>query len=95
MKQEVWVIHIAGYGDFLFVGTWAEAEVKRVHKSNYEQGVGRKRLATLTEIQTRVIDPCLNHPNYNNKNTYHCKCDNCKAKPPVQKRTIKKAKKII
>lgn len=47
-----WVISVAGYGSFLFEGSEKEAEEMRAHKSRWERGIGRKRLATQAEIES-------------------------------------------
>lgn len=39
---EKWQIFVAGYGQFDFEGTEAEAEEMRAHKSRWERGVGTK-----------------------------------------------------
>ena len=41
-KSTDWIICVSGYGSFPFVGTEAEAEKMRVHKANWEHGVGKK-----------------------------------------------------
>lgn len=79
-ERQVWVIHIgAGYGAFFFTGTEAEAEEKRVHKSNWEGGFGWKRLADEKEIAAKEASQCLNHPNYkwDKPKRFNCKCETC------------------
>jgi hypothetical protein len=76
-KKQTWVISVGGYGSLMFEGNETEAEEMRKHKANWEQGVGRKRLADEDELQTGVIKQCKNHPNYTNKDRYHCKCGEC------------------
>ena len=51
-EGNTWVIYISGYGTFFFKGTRKQAEEMRVHKANWEGGIGRKRLATVNEILT-------------------------------------------
>ena len=72
-----WVIYVGGYDYFLFEGSESDAEEMRKHKANWEQGIGRKRLATEEEKTTGVIDRCHNHPNYHSKSRYFCKCSKC------------------
>lgn len=72
-----WVISIAGYGSFFFEGSETEAEEMRTDKARWEQGVGRKRLADEDEVQTDIIKNCKNHPNFTNKDRYHCTCGEC------------------
>ena len=38
----IWMIKIAGYGDFEYLGTEADAETRRRQKANWEHAVGRK-----------------------------------------------------
>lgn len=76
-KKQTWVISVGGYGSLIFEGNEFEAEDMRKHKANWEHGVGRKRLADEDELQTKVINQCKNHPNYNTKDRYHCKCGIC------------------
>ena len=76
-KKTTWVISVGGYGSLMFEGNETEAEEMRKHKANWEQGVGRKRLADDDELQTGVIKQCKNHPNYINKGRYNCKCGEC------------------
>ena len=65
-KQEHWVIHVGGgYGSFLFGGTEDEAEVMRVHKSNWEMAVAWKRRANAAEIKTGTPSRCFtNHDGF-------------------------------
>ncbi len=73
-KKQTWIISVGGYGSLMFEGNETEAEEMRKHKANWEQGVGRKRLADEDELQTGVIKQCKNHPNYTNKDRYNCNC---------------------
>lgn len=41
-----WLISVAGYGEWIYVGTEAEAEEMRAHKANWEGGIGKKRSMT-------------------------------------------------
>ena len=46
-RAKCWgIISVGGYGSFAYRGTEAQAENMRAHKANWEQGCGRKRLAT-------------------------------------------------
>lgn len=47
-----WVIDVNNYGAFLFEGTGAEAEERRVAKARWEGAVARKRIATPEEVAT-------------------------------------------
>jgi len=38
-----WLISVAGYGEWIYIGTEKEAEEMRAHKANWEGGVGKKR----------------------------------------------------
>jgi len=76
-KEEKWVISVSGYGDFFFEGTEDEAEAMRIHKVEWEGGIGRKRKADDNEISTKVIDRCKNHPNFNAKSRFRCNCEKC------------------
>lgn len=75
--NQTWVILIPSWGAYLFEGTEADAEASRKHKANWEQGLGLKRLATSEEINTKVVDRCLNHPNFKVRHRYVCKCGKC------------------
>jgi hypothetical protein len=72
-----WVISVAGYGDYFFLGNEDDAERERSRKAMWEEGVGRKRLADEDEIRTEIINKCQNHPNYKSKDRYACKCGKC------------------
>lgn len=73
-----WVIHVAGYGTFMFEGTHAQAEEMRAHKANWERGIGKLRPATNDEVVTRKPSECLNHPGFQNKFKYaDCECSAC------------------
>ena len=52
-KRKWWLISISGYGSLGFYGTAAEAEEMRVHKSNWERGVGRKFVITATHTKAK------------------------------------------
>ncbi len=76
-KTGTWVISVATYGSFFFEGNEESAEDMRIHKSRWEGGIGRKRLADPKEIETGKIDSCLNHPNFKTKSKYYCTCQKC------------------
>jgi len=76
--EKEWVISVAGYGEYFFLGNEDDAERERSRKAMWEQSVGRKRLADEEEIKSRVINKCQNHPNFNTKTKYHCNCEKCK-----------------
>ena len=48
-----WIIDVAGYGDFAFYGTEAEAEERRAAKAEWEGGVGKKRLSMPNDPRLR------------------------------------------
>lgn len=73
-----WVISVGGYGTFFFDGSEKKAEEMRKHKANWEQGIGRKRPATVVEVRTKTIDECKNHPLFKGPGNFLCKCDKCK-----------------
>lgn len=75
--MKTWVIVCYGYGSFFLKGTEEEAEEYRKKKANWELSVTRKRLADKIEIKTGKINECKNHPNFNAKTKYSCKCDSC------------------
>ena len=68
METQKWVIDIEGYGMFFYHGTESMAEEMRSHKSSWEGGLGRKRLADQEEIKTGVLNRSKNHPNYIGQN---------------------------
>jgi hypothetical protein len=41
-RRTLWIIWVAGYGAFEFVGTEAEAEEMRAHKAVWEHAVAKK-----------------------------------------------------
>lgn len=53
-SPSMWMIRISGYGTFEFLGTEAEAEEMRVHKSRWEQGSGMKWRKDLTRESDRM-----------------------------------------
>lgn len=50
--MDKWLIKVAGWGEIVFVGTEAEAEDWRVHKSNWEGGIASKRKAAAADQKT-------------------------------------------
>lgn len=74
--EKEWVIFVAEYGEYFFLGNEDDAERERSRKAMWEKAVGRKRLADEEEIKTRVINKCQNHPNYKSER-YSCKCGKC------------------
>ena len=72
-----WIISVGGYGSFFFEGSESEAEEMRKHKAVWEQGAGRKRLATDEEVRTKIIDDCKNHSGFNSTTKFICKCPKC------------------
>lgn len=80
MEKDTWVIRVAGYGAFLFAGTEQEAEQMRMHKANWEQGIGHKRLADKNEIVKGRASYCPNHPNFKHKSRFYCDCGKCEHK---------------
>ena len=77
MNPSTWVILVHGYGPFIFEGTEREAEEMRAHKSRWEGGIAKLRLADDVEYVTRKPSECWNHPGFQNRGTYFCECGNC------------------
>jgi len=75
--EKQWVIFVAEYGSYFFLGNEDDAERERGRKAMWEKAIGRKRLATEEEIKSGKIDPCQNHPNFNSRNRYNCNCGKC------------------
>ena len=75
--NQTWVISIGGYGSFFFEGNEEKAEEMRRHKANWEQDVGRKRLADEDEIKSNIVDECNNHKNFKTKGRFFCRCEIC------------------
>ena len=44
-ENKTWVITVAGYGSFGFIGTEVEAEEMRRHKASWEGGVATKEVS--------------------------------------------------
>ncbi len=76
--EATWIISVAGYGDYFFIGNEEDAERERARKAMWEEAVGRKRLADEEEIKSGRIDKCQNHPNFHSTNRYNCKCEKCR-----------------
>ena len=74
--EKKWVIFVAGYGEYFFLGNEDDAERERARKAMWEKAVGRKRLADDVEIKTGIINKCQNHPNFNTYR-YSCNCGKC------------------
>ncbi|QNH21195.1 hypothetical protein HEP73_02107 [Xanthomonas sp. GW] len=71
-----WVIRVAGYGSFLFVGTEEEAEEMRRHKARWERAVAHKRPADAQEVAEQTPSRCDNHPGWGDRHiTQSCWCD--------------------
>lgn len=88
MNKKIWIIQLPYYGSFIFEGTEIQSEQRRIDKSNWEGEIAKKRLATEDEILAKKpISECWNHPNFNNKFRYNCKCEIClKRKEKLAKR---------
>jgi hypothetical protein len=75
--EATWIITVSGYGEYFFIGNEEDAERERSHKAKWEQGIGRKRLASEEEVKTKKIDLCKNHPNFHSKDRYKYNCGKC------------------
>ena len=47
-QRQWWIIYITDYGDFSFYGTEKEADETRIHKADWEGGLGSMRPADTT-----------------------------------------------
>jgi hypothetical protein len=75
--SDYWVILVGGgYGSFLFRGTEADAEERRVAKSRWEGAVAKKRPASYLDI-TDAPSTCWNHRGFLNRALYYCECGEC------------------
>ena len=56
IAKDYWAINVHSWGTLYAIGTEAEAEEWRRHKSNWEQSVATKRLATEEEVKKEKFD---------------------------------------